>query len=94
MGATPQLVLGAIVGEGAATATMGVLLAFPVYLSVMAVAALIVREQTGVVLDIFQGHVILISAPLISIVLGAFAGLPAALRAYSTDVATHLSPTT
>jgi hypothetical protein len=42
----------------------------------------------------FRGGEMLLMAPLVSIVLGALAGLPAALRAYATDVATHLSPTT
>lgn len=94
LGARRRLVLGAIVGEGAATAAIGALLAFPVYISVMAVAAAIIREQTGVVLEMFRGGEMLLMAPLVSIVLGALAGLPAALRAYATDVATHLSPTT
>jgi hypothetical protein len=80
------------VGEGAATAAIGALFAFPVYATVMGVAAVIVRDQTGVVLDLFNHNPILYAAPVISIVLGALAGFPAALRAYATDVATHLNP--
>lgn len=94
LGARRRLVLGAIVGEGAATAAIGAILAFPVYFAIMGAAAVIIKDQTGVVLDLLNGHRILLYAPLVSVVLGALAGLPAALRAYRTDVSTHLSPTT
>lgn len=92
LGARRTLVFSSIIGEGAATAAVGALFAWPVYLTVMGVTAAIIREQTGVVLQIVDGSLTLWLAPLVAIALGALAGLPAAIQAYSTEVSRHLNP--
>ena len=55
--------------------------------------AAIVRTQTGVVLDVFAFHPVLAWTPPAMILLAALCGLLPAWKAYRTDVATHLAPT-
>jgi hypothetical protein len=58
----------------------------------MSTAAVIVREQTGVALDVLRFQWVLVIAPVIMILLGALAGVIPAVKAYSTDVAANLAP--
>jgi hypothetical protein len=60
---------------------------------ILVVAGAIVREQTGVVLDLVAWHPALVAAPLGMTALGGLAGLLPAFKAYSTDVAANLLPT-
>ncbi len=92
LGARRRTVFTAIVLESAAIAGMGAILGLAVYAGILSVAYYIVREQTGVVLDVFGYHPVLVLAPLGMIALGALAGIVPALRAYATDVASNLAP--
>jgi len=92
LGARRRTVFTAIVLESAAIAAMGAVLGLAVYAAILSAAYIIVREQTGVVLNIFGFHPVLVYAPLGMVALGALAGVIPALRAYATDVATHLTP--
>jgi putative ABC transport system permease protein len=58
----------------------------------MSTAAVIVRDQTGVALDVFRFQWVLVITPIVMILLGALAGVIPAVKAYSTDVATNLAP--
>ena len=58
----------------------------------MSFAAFIIRQQTGVVVDIFGLHPVLIISPAVMIALGALAGIIPAYKAYKTEVASGLSP--
>ena len=62
------------------------------YALILAGTAMILRSQTGVVLDVFAMHPILWKAPLGMILLGALAGVMPAAKAYATDVAENLVP--
>ncbi len=93
IGARRTTIWSAIVVEAATIAALGCLFGYFVYALIVFLAAGIVRSTTGVVLDPFAPHPVLVYAPLGMIVLGAFAGLLPAARAYSTDVAEGLSPT-
>lgn len=93
LGARRATVFGAIVLESSTIAALGGLFGFIVYFVVFGAATWIVREQTGVVLELLHAHIIFLLAPLGLILLGAIAGIVPALRAYRTDVATHLLPT-
>ena len=55
-------------------------------------AAALVREQTGVVLDLFAMHPAFLWTPIGMILLGAVSGLLPAYKAYATDVASNLLP--
>ncbi|HVR34389.1 MAG TPA: ABC transporter permease, partial [Methylomirabilota bacterium] len=92
LGAHRRTVFSMIVLEAGAIAALGMALAFGVYAGIFSVTAQIVRAQTGVVLEAFAGHAIMIWAPLGMIALSVLAGLVPALKAYRTDVAEHLSP--
>lgn len=92
LGARRRTVFAAIVLEAATIAAGGMILAYAIYLAILAGASAVIRAQTGVVLDPFQPDAVLLWAPLAMIALGAFAGIVPAIKAYRTDVATGLTP--
>jgi putative ABC transport system permease protein len=94
LGARRSTVLAAIVTESAAIGALGSLLGFVVYAAILAAATIVIRTQTGVVLDWTAFHWILPATPVGMIVIGALVGLVPAIKAYTTDVATNLAPTT
>ncbi len=93
LGARKSTVFSAIILESASIAGIGALFGFLVYIGIFSVAALLIRSETGVVMD-FTYHLSLILTPIGSMLIGAIAGVIPAVKAYSTDVASHLSPTT
>lgn len=92
LGARRRTVFTCIVLEAGAIAACGCAVGYLVYACILAAAQVIVRRQTGVVLDVFAFHPALVFAPALMIGVGAIAGLLPALKAYATDVATHLVP--
>ncbi len=94
IGAHRVTVFSAIVAEAATISAMGALLGFVVYAGIVAAVAAVVRTETGVVIDALRFHPALVLAPLGMVAVGAAAGAVPALKAYATDVATHLAPTT
>ncbi|HEX5136859.1 MAG TPA: ABC transporter permease [Planctomycetota bacterium] len=94
LGARRRTVFAAVVSEAAAIAAAGALLGFLVHALVVAAAAHTLRAETGVVLDPLAYHPVLWAAPLGILALGALAGFLPAMKAYRTDVAENLAPTT
>ncbi|MDP6540123.1 MAG: ABC transporter permease [Planctomycetota bacterium] len=93
LGARRRTVFAAIVCESSAIAFAGGLAGLVVHAAILAGASALVRERTGVVLEVFAAHPVLWLAPAGLVALGALAGVVPALKAYRTDVATHLAPT-
>jgi putative ABC transport system permease protein len=94
LGAHRRTVFGAIVLEAMSLAAAGMLAGFGVYAAIMAVVTQILRAQTGVVMDPMAWHTVMFWAPLGMILVSALAGVVPATKAYRTDVATHLMPST
>lgn len=92
LGARRATVFSAIVLESSTITALGALLGFLVYGGILSAAFVIVRAQTGVVLDAFKFDPALWMTPVGMIVLGALAGLVPAFKAYRTDVASNLTP--
>lgn len=92
LGARRATVFSSIVAEAASIAGLGAVLGYVVYLAIFSAAAIVVRMQTGVVLDVWSLHPALYWTPLGMLLLGAIAGLLPAYKAYATDVATNLTP--
>jgi putative ABC transport system permease protein len=78
--------------EAAAVGALGMAAAFAIYAVLGAVIATVIRNETGVVLDLWAPHPIMWQAPLGMIVLCALGGLAPAWKAYRTDVADNLAP--
>jgi putative ABC transport system permease protein len=93
LGARRRTVFGAILLEAAAISALGMLIAFAFYFAMMTGAAQVIRAQTGVVLDPAKFNLVMLWAPAALITLGALAGIVPAFKAYRTDVAEHLAPT-
>ncbi|MCA9443408.1 MAG: ABC transporter permease [Candidatus Omnitrophica bacterium] len=92
LGARRRTIFSAIILESSIIALMGSLLGFVVYAIILGVTTLVIRSQTGVVLDIFSPHPILILAPIGMTVVGAISGIFPAIKAYATDIASNLTP--
>ncbi|MCE9638230.1 MAG: FtsX-like permease family protein, partial [Planctomycetes bacterium] len=93
LGARRGTVFSAIVLESTVIAGLGCLVGYAVYAVILGVAAVIVKQQTGVVLDVTSYHPALWETPVSMTVIGALSGLLPAWNAYRTDVADNLSPT-
>jgi putative ABC transport system permease protein len=93
LGARRATVFSAIVCEASAIALCGALLGYLVCFALLAGAAAVVRARTGVVLELFIFHPFYLWTPLVMLLLGALAGLLPAWKAYATDVAQNLLPT-
>jgi len=92
LGARRGTVFSAIVLEASTITALGALVGFVVYGAILGAAFVIVREQTGVVLDAFKFDPALWLTPLGMVAMGALAGLLPAFKAYRTDVASNLTP--
>lgn len=92
LGARRPTVFAVILLEAVAIAAIGTLAGYFVFFLIMSATAYIVREQTGVVLDIFRFDWALVFTHALMIAVGALAGILPALKAYRTDVAENLSP--
>jgi putative ABC transport system permease protein len=93
LGARRRIIFSAILLEAAAISALGMVAGFLVYLAIMTGAAQVIRAQTGIVLDPYQFNAVMLWAPAALIGLGALAGIVPAVKAYRTDVATYLAPT-
>lgn len=94
LGARRGTVFSVIVVEASAIAAIGAAGGFAVFAAILGSAAAVIRAQTGVALDPLFYHPVLWAAPLGMIGLGALVGVLPAIKAYSTDVATNLTPAT
>jgi putative ABC transport system permease protein len=92
LGAHRQTIFGAIILEAATISAIGAAAGFVIYAVVMSAAAAIIRTQTGVVLDPYAWHPMMLLAPAGIILLGALSGIAPAVKAYRTDVAENLVP--
>ena len=92
LGARRRTVFAAIILESASIAAIGAVLGYAVYALILAGASVVIRAETGVVLDVLKPGPVLFAAPLAMIALGILAGVIPALKAYSTDVASNLAP--
>src|SRR5580658_6594961 len=93
LGARRRIIFSAILLEAAAISALGMVVGFLVYVGIMTAAAKVIRAQTGIVLDPYQYNAVMLWAPTALIGLGALAGVVPAMKAYRTDVATYLAPT-
>jgi putative ABC transport system permease protein len=93
LGARRTFVSSSIVLEAIAIAVIGTVLAFVVYAAITFGAASVIQAQTGVVINPWRFHPVMLWAPLGLIALAALAGLVPAMKAYRVDVAENLAPT-
>jgi len=92
LGARRLTLSGAVVLEAVTIAALGAVAGYVVYAAILTGVAVVVRAQTGVVLEVLHWDPVLALAPLAIIALGTLAGLVPALKAYRTDVAANLTP--
>ncbi len=92
LGARRRTIFGAVVSESACIGVLGTALGFAVYFILFTLVAGVIREQTGVVLDVRSGGRVLWLGPAAMIALCALGGVVPAVKAYRTPVAETLAP--
>ncbi|MDR2982223.1 MAG: ABC transporter permease [Puniceicoccales bacterium] len=92
LGARRRTIFSAIILEAAAIGTVGMIASFFVYAVILNVVAVIVRAQTGVVIDPWIPEKIMLIVPPAMIALCGVCGLIPAWKAYRTDIAENLTP--
>jgi putative ABC transport system permease protein len=92
LGAHRRTIFGLLVLEAATLSVLGVLSALGVHGVIHAIAGRMIRTQTGMVLDPLAAGPALIGIAALVVLLGVLAGLAPAVKAYRTDVASHLAP--
>jgi putative ABC transport system permease protein len=92
LGAHRRTVFGAVVTEAAAIGALGAVGGFAVYFGLLAGVAQVIREQTGVALDLAVWEPVLWLCPLAMILLAAFGGIVPAVKAYRIPVAETIAP--
>ncbi len=92
LGARRGTVFASIVLEAASVAAMGAMGGFVVHIGLLAGAGVIVRAQTGVLIEPFQPGWVWLWAPAALVGLAALAGVVPAFKAYKVDVASSLAP--
>lgn len=93
LGARRRTVFSAIVLEATAIAVVGATLGYLLYGLVGLAAAEYLRTEVGILLEVFAWQPVFALVLPGAALLGAIAGLLPAIRAYSTEVATNLRPT-
>ena len=94
IGARRRVIFAAVVSEAAAIAALGSLGGLAVSALILSVAAAIIHQQTGVVVEALAYHPAMVLTPLCMVLLGALAGFVPAWKAYRAEVAENLSPLT
>ncbi len=92
LGARRRTIFCAVILEAAAIAALGMAAAFLVHGAIIGAVASVMRAQTGVVLNPFAFHAVMLWAPLALIGLSALGGVVPAFKAYRTNVAENLTP--
>lgn len=92
LGARRGTLFASVVLEAVAIAALGMTAAFAVHLAILSGVAVVVRSQTGVVLDPWVAHPVMLAAPLGMMAMAALAGMVPAWKAYRIPVAESLNP--
>ena len=92
LGARRRLIFGAVVLEAASIGVLGMVASFAAYLGIAGGVAVLIRAQTGVLLDPLAFDPVMFWAPAGMILLCALGGVVPAWKAYRTDVAGNLAP--
>jgi putative ABC transport system permease protein len=92
LGARRRTLFGAVVLEAASIGAFGMAVAFAIYAILGSVIAIVIRNETGVVLEVWAPHPVMWQAPLGMVTLCALGGLAPAWKAYRTDIAENLAP--
>ncbi|MBL8878696.1 MAG: ABC transporter permease [Phycisphaerales bacterium] len=90
LGARRGAIFAVVIGEAAAIAGCGAFIGVALYGGLITAVAAVIREQTGVMLNVLAAPPGVWWAPLLMAALGALAGVLPAIRAYSVEVAENL----
>ena len=93
LGARRATVTAVVLAQAGLITILGILGGFIAYAGIGSIAASVVREQTGVLLETFTYDQSLFYVPLGMLAVGFLSGILPALQAYRSDVAKNLSPT-
>ena len=93
LGAPRLNLVGMILNQAFVLSVLGALGGFIFYGLILSIAGQIIRSQTGVLLEIFKYSHILWIGPTVMIIMSLLVAILPAYKAYKTDVAENLKPT-
>ncbi|MCM8536052.1 MAG: ABC transporter permease [Lentisphaeraceae bacterium] len=93
LGAPRSRLVSIILSQAFILSLLGVLGGFIFYFIILSVAGQIIRAQTGVLLETFKFSHALWFGPVAMIIISLFVAMIPAFKAYRTDVAENLKPT-
>nr|ADI22718.1 ABC-type antimicrobial peptide transport system, permease component [uncultured verrucomicrobium HF0500_27H16] len=93
LGARRSTLVSMVIFQSTGIALLGVVLSFLFYAVVASVAAGIIRDRTGVVLDLFSYQEVFFWMPVGMVALGILSGLVPSIIAYRTEISKNLAPT-
>lgn len=92
LGGGRGILFNSVIIESVLITAAGTCLGFIINLFIMAVASFIIKQEIGIVLDVFEIHAVHMITPLVMVVLGIVVGVIPAYKAYRTNVEENLSP--
>jgi putative ABC transport system permease protein len=92
LGARRRMIFGAVVLEAASIGLVGMVAAFGAYAAIVTAVAAIIRSETGVLVEPWAYDPVMLWAPAGMVALCALGGVVPAVKAYFTDVASNLAP--
>ncbi|MCM8531121.1 MAG: ABC transporter permease [Lentisphaeraceae bacterium] len=93
LGAPRSTLVNIILSQAFLLSLLGVIGGFVFYSAILSIAGQIIRAQTGILLETFKYSHALWLGPVAMILLSLFVAMIPALKAYKTDVAENLKPT-
>ena len=93
LGARRVTVTASILTHAGLITLLGILGAFALFAVVGSYAATVIREEAGVVIELFSYDPIFLYVPGGMLALGLASGILPAIQAYGSDVANNLTPT-
>lgn len=92
LGGGRGLIFKSVVTETAIITILGTFAGFFVNFMILAVASYMLKQNLGIIVNIFSFHEIYIIMPMAMVIMGVITGVIPAIRAYSTEVAENLNP--
>lgn len=93
LGAKRRTLFSLLILEATSIAFIGIFLGYLFYVLLLSGIGFFLQTRIGIFLDLTAFHPILILAPLGTLALGAISGIIPAWKAYQTDVASLITPT-
>lgn len=92
LGAGKDVIFKTVIVESAAITAAGALFGFVINFMILASASFIIKQKTGILINVFEFQTVHLAVPVVMILSGLLVGVIPAFKAYRTEVAENLNP--